>query len=60
MASSSASEAATVLLALIGIGVIVVGIMILIQMQRPQVVEYPLEYPWRGYSHLPLRPIISF
>ena len=59
-----ASEAATVLLALIGIGIIVVGIMILIQRPTPtveeRVVARPTDYQWRGhyYSHLPVRPIM--
>jgi hypothetical protein len=61
-----ASEATTVLLALIGIAVIVVGLMILIQLQKPPQmprgsVEYPADYQWRGhyYSHIPIRPIMS-
>ncbi len=61
-----ASETATVLLALIGIAVIVVGVMILMQMQKPVVEERvgpqarPRDYQWRGhyYSHLPVRPVI--
>ena len=59
-----ASEAATVLLALIGIGIIVVGIMILMRRPTPvveeRVVARPTDYQWRGhyYSHLPVRPIM--
>jgi len=60
-----ASEAATVLLALIGIAVVTVGAMILIQMRSAQVDERvvvrPTDYQWRGhyYSHLPIRPFMS-
>jgi len=62
-----ASEAAVVVLALIGIGVIVVGIMNLVTIQRPtSVVKVeddtwsPDSWQWRGhyYSHLPVRPVI--
>lgn len=59
-----ASEAATVLLALIGIGIIVVGIMILMRRSpstvEERVVARPTDYQWRGhyYSHLPVRPIM--
>jgi len=50
-----ASEAATVMLSVIGIAVIVVGIMILTQ--RPRVVEKEVvvRRPW--YSHYPTRPL---
>lgn len=58
-----ASEAVTVVVALIGIGVIVVGIMNLIVMQRPVKVEDDIRtdsWQWRGhyYSHLPIRPMM--
>lgn len=56
-----ASEAATVLLALVGIGVIVVGIMILMQRQDPEPrSDKVTDWQWRGhyYSHLPVRPIL--
>jgi len=63
-----ASEAVVVVLALIGIGVIVVGIMNLMMMQRvaSQEVRDPNgawdrnSWQWRGhyYSHLPVRPIL--
>ena len=58
-----ASEALMTILALIGIGVIVVGVMNLTQ--RPRVVKVEDDvrtdsWQWRGhyYSHLPIRPVI--
>ena len=60
-----ASEAVTVVVALIGIGVIVVGVMNLVVMQRPRTVKVEDDirtdsWQWRGhyYSHLPIRPVI--
>jgi len=61
--SRMASEAATVLLALIGICIIVIGVMILMQRPLPEkeVAIRPTDYQWRGhyYSHLPVRPILA-
>ena len=58
-----ASEAVIVVLALIGIGVIVVGIMNLMMMQQRPVEDdgwNTNSWQWRGhyYSHLPVRPIL--
>ena len=60
-----ASEALLIILALIGIGVIVVGVMNIVVMQRPRPVEVEDNWrtdswQWRGhnYSHLPIRPMI--
>lgn len=68
-----ASDAAIVMLTLVGIGIIVVGAMILMQRQRPIEVENKREVvirsrsvpppSWildrdRGYSHWPVRPIL--
>jgi hypothetical protein len=60
-------DAGTVLLAIIGIGIIVVGVLIL--MDRPpaatrEVVVERRGWPWRRggwgpyYSHLPVRPLV--
>ena len=60
-----ASEALLIILALIGIGVIVVGLMNIVVMQRPRPVEVEDNWrtdslQWRGhnYSHLPIRPMM--
>ena len=60
-----ASEAAIVMLTLVGIGIIVVGAMILMQRSAPEVVirSQPPQPSWvldrdRGYSHWPVRPIL--
>ena len=60
------SEALLIILALIGIGVIVVGIMNIVVMQRPRPSKIDDDswrtdsWQWRGhnYSHLPIRPMI--
>jgi len=57
-----ASEAVMVILALIGIGVIVIGVMNLVVMQRPCIEDgiRTDRLQWRGhyYSHLPIRPFM--
>lgn len=63
-----ASEALTVIATLVGIGIIVVGVLILMELDRPQapvpstvIVREPR---WRRggwgpyYSHLPVRPLL--
>ena len=59
-------DAGTTLLAVIGIGIIVVGVLILMEKSRPasQVKEVIVrERPWYPglgpyYSHLPVRPLV--
>jgi hypothetical protein len=64
-----ASEALLVILALIGIGIIVVGVLLVLQPQRVEkkVVirdgnDYWRHRTWRGwgrgYSHIPVRPVL--
>lgn len=64
-----ASEAQTVIATLVGIGIIVVGVLVLIEMQKEPaaapattvIVREPRRW-WRGYgpyySHLPVRPLL--
>ena len=64
-----ASEALLVILALIGIGIIVVGVLLVLQPQRVEkkvVIRDGNDY-WRhrglggwgrGYSHIPVRPVL--
>ena len=62
-------DAGTTLLAVIGIGIIVVGVLILMEKSRPAPAEKSVKevivrerpwYPGLGpyYSHLPVRPLV--
>ncbi len=62
-------DAGTTLLAVIGIGIIVVGVLILMEKSRPAptsqvkevIVREPVYRPWAlgpYYSHLPVRPLV--
>lgn len=60
-------DAGTTLLAVIGIGIIVVGVLVLIEKSRPAerkeviVRERPVYRPWNlgpYYSHLPVRHLV--
>lgn len=63
-------DAGTTLLAVIGIGIIVVGVLILMERSRPApaeksvkevIVREPVYRPWAlgpYYSHLPVRPLV--
>lgn len=60
------SDTATVLLILVGLGIIVVGVLLLVQQSLPQqsetVVIREVRPHWRPfgpyYSHLPYRPLL--
>jgi hypothetical protein len=65
-----ASEALTVIATLVGIGIIVVGVLVLMEMQKEPaatpattvIVREPRRWWHRGwgpyYSHLPVRPLV--